>query len=194
MSVTVSNGQIRPIQPSKNIVIMCIYSHIISTSYITTHSNTKICQVVLWIFFEHNMYLTGQYWIYSTVCGNLKSEGTEKAMICCAEPNQKGEHPCKIYPVTLCFACRRYSRSFPSVAARGGRAARAVGIRNPSNSARAQRRGERRILPRFWKSSPPNRRKNEICFFPGSSSVTPVWVPEADIPSRPCPVGPLRGP
>ena len=194
MSVTVSNGQIRPIQPSKNIVIMCIYSHIISTSYITTHSNTKICQVVLWIFFFFFMYLTGQYWIYSTVCGNLKSEGTEKAMICCAEPNQKGEHPCKIYPVMLCFACRRYSRSFPSAAARGGRAARAVGIRNPSNSARAQRRGGHRILPRFWKSLPPKWRENEPRFSPGSSSVTPAWVPEAGIRSRPCPVGPLRGP
>ena len=105
-------------------------------------------------------------------------------MICCAEPNQKGEHPCKIYPVTLCFACRRYSRSFPSVAAHGGRAARAVGIRNPSNSARAQQRGERRILPRFWKSSPSKRRKNETRFFPGSSSVTLARVPEAGIPSR----------
>ena len=36
-----------------------------------------------------------------------------------------------------------------------------------------------RILPRFWKSSQPKRRKNEPRFFPGSSSVTPARVPEA---------------
>ena len=194
MSVTVSNGQIRPIQPSKNIVIMCIYNHIISTSYTTTHSNTKICQVVLWIFFEHNMYLTGQYWIYPAVYENLKRERAGKPMIYCAEHNQKGEHPCTIHPITLCFVCRRYSRSFPSAAAHGGRAAKAAAIRNPSNSARVQRRGGHRILPRFWKSSQPKRRKNEPRFFPGSSSVTPARVPEAVIRSRPCPVGPLRGP
>ena len=29
---------------------------------------------------------------------------------------------------------------------------------------------------------------------PGSSSVTPAWMPEAGIPSRPGPSGPLRGP
>ena len=29
---------------------------------------------------------------------------------------------------------------------------------------------------------------------PGSSSVTPAWMPEAGIPSRPSPSGPLRGP
>ena len=49
--------------------------------------------------------------------------------------------------------------------------------------------GERRILPRFWKSSPPNRRKNEHRFFPALRPFTPAWMPEADIPSRPCPVG-----
>ena len=50
MSVTFSNGQIRPIQPDENIVIIRIYSHIISISYMASHSNTKTCQVVLWIF------------------------------------------------------------------------------------------------------------------------------------------------
>ena len=145
-------------------------------------------------FFEYKRHLTGQYWIYPVAYENLKRERAGKPMIYCAEHNQKGEHPCTIHPITLCFVCRRYSRSFPSAAAHGGRAAKAAAIRNPSNSARAQRRGERRILPRFWKSSPPNRRKNETRFFPGSSSVTPAWVPEAGIPSRPSPVGPLRGP
>ena len=100
---------------------------------------------------------------------------------------------CRNFPQPDSFACPRYSRSFPSAAARGGRAARAVGIRNPSNSARAQRRGGHRILPRFWKSSQPKRRKNEHRFSPGSSSVTPAWVPEAGIPSRPSPSEPLRG-
>lgn len=145
-------------------------------------------------FFEHKRHLTGQYWIYPVLYENLKRERAGKPMIYCAEHNQTGGTPCKIYPITLCFVCRRSSRSFPSAAARGGRAAKAAAIRNPSNSARAQRRGGQRILPRFWKSSPPNRRKNDFRFFPGSSSVTPAWMPEADIPSRPCLVGPLRGP
>ena len=140
------------------------------------------------------MNLIGCCWICCTARKFSKFQRRKKAVVQFAEPNQTGESPCKIYPVTLCCVYPRYSRSFPSVAARGGRAARAVGIRNPSSSARAQRRGEHRILPRFWKSSPPKRRKNEPRFFPGSSSVTPAWVPEADIPSRPCPVGPLRGP
>lgn len=87
-------------------------------------------------------------------------------MIYCAEHNQTGGTPCKIYPVTLCFVCPRYSRSFPSAAAHGGRAVRAAVIRNPSNSARAQRRGGHRISPRFWRSLLPGRRKNESRFFP----------------------------
>ena len=127
-------------------------------------------------FFEHKRHLTGQYWIYPVVCGNPKIKRAGKAMIYCAEHNQTGGTPCKIYPVTLCFVCPRYSRSFPSAAAHGGRAAKAAAIRNPSNSARVQRRGGHRILPRFWKSSQPKRRKNEPRFFPGSSSVTPARV------------------
>lgn len=38
------------------------------------------------------------------------------------------------------------------------------------------------------------KKSNEVFFFPGSSPVIPAGVPEAVIRSRPCPVGPLRGP
>ena len=140
------------------------------------------------------MNLIGFCWICFTARKSSKFLRRKKAMVQFAEHNQTGGTPCKIYPVTLCFVCPRYSRSFPSAAAHGGRAARAVVIRNPSNSARAQRRGGHRISPRFWRSSLPGRRKNESHLFPGSSSVTPACVPEAGIWSRPRPAGPLRGP
>ncbi len=87
----------------------------------------------------------------------------------------------------FCRSTRAHSRQ-PQ---RGGRAAKVVGIRKPVKlGPRNGTAGERRILPRFWKSSPPNRRKNEIKLLPLGRPFTREWMPEAwDIPPGPCPVG-----
>ena len=85
-------------------------------------------------------------------------------------------------------------KKYQSVAVRGGRVANLAVTLNQLNLDREQQHGVYPILTNCLRKSVHRLKANVSRQCPGTSSVTARNVPEADILSRPSPVGPLRGP